>query len=925
MISNSIKITNNLTAVWLIEFQNYRWATSNFLYNGSYYTGKIQNFSGISETVCKPQDNSIPDKNLNFCIPDENNIVNGQRGESVIVRLIIDDQQFLSWNFIVSTFSKYYDKAYFDCIDFFSYSIEDVDYPRTDLINPLDTSSSTHSGSENACIPIVYGNPYIPLRSLLVGSNRAYVLGEDDGSTYTIDSVSYPVEWDEKAEFLAANYTFTQSSYNGLRVFVPYIATGGTAGFFESSGSLLDMPTKFSKSTTSGITNPADIISNIIQDLGHTLSAIDTASFAYCENIYSTIGLSFNAGFYDKKSAKEVLCSVLSACNSTINIYDKIYLKYVGDASLATINRNDIADFSFSENVLKNINDAGIVEYYENVQAGDEKKRKQIYVPISGTTYSNASSDTFLIPYISDTVILQQLARIYFRKKYWYAGDVSFDIKKRYLKYECGDKITILDDLYESGDYYISSKNIGEDLSLKFSCERYLDDIGQIEDYEPDPQTIVEDTSDRLYYATQAYNTIGFVNAANCRIYGNSIKKISGASSWTSASAYSRDSKVDNSKISFKSSQTNCLLAVGLSIDPTINFNYTSINYCWMLKADGTCEAFSSGTSLGTFGSYTELSQFEIVYDGYKIIFYLDGDPKHTISGVSEGLRFYVDSSFYTLDGAINSVVFEAYGDVTQTAINNGVITSGYIGDKAIDDDPTLGIDFNNANIIVGGDGELSLSGSLTVNSGGGITVNDGGGITVNSGGDISLISSDTDPYDLSTIYFKHGASDTDPIKFEAYVSSGQKYLYIQTENDISKYLRIGSSGQRWKSVQINAQGFGAIVTDTAYKTTSMSLSEDYFISELREYYDSVEHRGYFNIVVAPEGDIVYTSVYNTKMVVLRAPIVCNYVPIMTSPGSTYDGLIPYNGHFYFYIDSSTDLPYIRFKDSTGTYITKAI
>jgi len=929
MLSTSIKITNTLSAVWLFEYDHFKWATSSYTYNEQRYNGRIIDFSGIDESICRPDDNTIPEKKISFSVPDENNLISASKGESVTVRLIINDVQFLSWNFKITSFTRYYNKANFDCSDFLSYLIEDVDYPNTDLINPLDTSSTTHSGSENVCIPEIYGNPYIPLRSILIDSYQRYILGVNDGSTYTIDEMSTPIEWDVRSVYDSSNATFTQSIYtiNGksLVTVLPRVGLTLSDAFFQSSGSLLDAPFKFSKSTTSLITNPSDILSSIFQNLGIPSSGIDSTSFSYCADIADTLGFSFNVGLYEKEEAKNVICKILSSCNFTINVYDKIYLKYVGDTSVATIDRNDMWDFSFSENILKNINDAGIVGYYENVQAGDEKKQKQIYVPIQGTTYSNSSTDVFLIPYFADTVLIQQLARVYFRRKYWNNGSISFSAKKRYLKYECGDKITIQDDLYHNGDYYISSKKIGSDLSLQFSCDFYLDDLGQIVDYDPDPVTIVSDISDRIYYSAKAYNSINFVNAANCRIYGTTATKIAGTLSWTNASVYSIDSKVGSARITFKPTQTTGALSIGLSQNPTSGINYTGIDYCWMLKSDGTCEAFASGVSLGSYGSYTTSSLFEIIYDGYRVSFYIDGNHKYTVSELSSTLRFYVDSSFYSIDSSINSIVFEEYSDVTRTAINNGVITSGYIGDKAIDDDPTLGIDFNNSNIIVGGDGELSLSGSLTVNSGGGITVNDGGGIIVNSGGDISLISSDTDPYDLSTIYFKHGASDTDPIKFEAYVSSGQKYLYIQTENDISKYLRIGSSGQRWKSVQINAQGFGTIITDTAYKTTSMALSEDYFISELREYYDSVEHRGYFNIVVAPEGDIIYTSVYNTKMVVLNAPVVCQHVPIMTSPGTTYDGLIPYNGHFYFYIDSATNLPYIRFKDSTGTYITKAI
>lgn len=807
MLDTGVKITNSLSFVWLVEFRNYKWGTAGYNFDESYYTGKITDFSGVDENICRPEDNNITEKTISFSIPDENGRISASRGESVILRLIINDQQFLSWNFVVTSFTNYYNKANFNCSDFLSYLIEDVKYPKTDLVNPLDTSSATHFGSEDVCVPEIYGNPYIPLRSLLISSERAYILGPDDGSTYTIDSVSYPVEWDVKAEFLSSEYTFTQSSYNNLRVFVPYIASGGTAGFFQNSGSLLDMPTKVKKSTTQSITNPIDILTSIFLNLGLTLSAIDSVSAAACAATYNTLGISLDVGLYQKEDAKNVISKILSACNSTINVYDKIYFKYLGDSSLATITKNDISNFSFSENILKNINDAGIAEYYETIQAGDPK---QIYVPLTGETYSNSSTDTFKVEYLRDSVLVQQLARIYFRKKYWNSGSISFNAKKRYLSYECGDKITIQDDLYHNGDYFISSKKISDDLTLQFSCDMYLDDIGQILDYDPDPLTVISDVSGRIYYSDVAFKTTGYANAGNCQIYGNTITKISGADSWTNAAAHSTDSFLNSVKLTFKGSQVTADLAIGISTNPTALINYTSIDYCWMLKSDGTCEAFASGVSLGTYGTYTTSSVFSIGYDGYHIYFYIDEVLKCTVD-VSYGLRFYLDSSFYTLNGAVNAVTLDIFGDITETKIANGIITSGYIGNKAIDDDPDLGIDFNNKTIIVGGAGELTLSGSLTVEStggilvegGGGITVKDGGGILVKSGGALSLDSGGdiilTAGYaDSSNIKFMRSPTDANPMLIYGGIDDFQRsFLYVTSTVADTASLRLGLSTNR--------------------------------------------------------------------------------------------------------------------------------
>ena len=921
MLDTGVKITNSLSFVWLVEFRNYKWGTAGYNFDESYYTGKITDFSGVDENICRPEDNNITEKTISFSIPDENGRISASRGESVILRLIINDQQFLSWNFVVTSFTNYYNKANFNCSDFLSYLIEDVKYPKTDLVNPLDTSSATHSGSEDVCVPEIYGNPYIPLRSLLISSERAYILGPDDGSTYTIDSVSYPVEWDVKAEFLSSEYTFTQSSYNNLRVFVPYIASGGTAGFFQNSGSLLDMPTKVKKSTTQSITNPIDILTSIFLNLGLTLSAIDSVSAAACAATYNTLGISLDVGLYQKEDAKNVISKILSACNSTINVYDKIYFKYLGDSSLATITKNDISNFSFSENILKNINDAGIAEYYETIQAGDPK---QIYVPLTGETYSNSSTDTFKVEYLRDSVLVQQLARIYFRKKYWNSGSISFNAKKRYLSYECGDKITIQDDLYHNGDYFISSKKISDDLTLQFSCDMYLDDIGQILDYDPDPLTVISDVSGRIYYSDVAFKTTGYANAGNCQIYGNTITKISGADSWTNAAAHSTDSFLNSVKLTFKGSQVTADLAIGISTNPTALINYTSIDYCWMLKSDGTCEAFASGVSLGTYGTYTTSSVFSIGYDGYHIYFYIDEVLKYTVD-VSYSLRFYLDSSFYTLNGAVNAVTLDIFGDITETKMANGIVTQGYIGNKAIDDDPDLGIDFNNKTIIVGGTGELTLSGSLTVES--------TGGITVNSGGDLTLISQSVSPYDTANIYFKYSDTDLTPVYLGAKYSFGEsipKIFYIDPQDQYTKKLSLGVLNHEWSSLNGYSRNIylHASLSTSGNDYTSLALSPAYFnvISD-----GSDSSYGYGTLRIIHDEVVQYSYFYDDQYIYIKSPIILNeglifsQVPILSSPGATYDSHLPYKGNFYFYINSSDNLPYIRYKNNSGTYVTKAI
>ena len=651
MISSDIIIKNNLLAVWLIEFDIYKWSSSDYVYNGEFYSGKINGFDKFSETVCRPHENSLPDKSLEFKIFDKDSSISASKGDSLLLKLVINDELFLTWKFTVQTFTNSYGNACFTCIDFLSSKIQNKLFPNTALITPLDTQFSNHSGSEDVCVPVIFGEPYIPLRSLLVGINRAYVLGIDDGSTYSIDRVSYPVEWTASGEYLSSSYTFTQSSSSGLRVFVPYIGSNDTAGFFQQNGTLYDMPTKFSKSSTVSVTNPADIIEQVLLLMGIESSEIDSTTFTNVATTFTTLGLNFNVGYFQKKDCEEILCELLSSCNSIIQIYDKVYLKYIGDSSVKTIDRYDIGKFSFRDSIESNYGDVGLLQYYDNIQAGNPL---EVYIPLDAGTYTSTSgvvqttnifektsgteswdtdrvysdfyfssgcrlrfkisspsneevivgissliseslnyqdidysfiidsggnifisedgtlidlslvystSDTFeiiyngssiiyvvngvslrtvtglsstldfyfssqikdiggefevlsfdqyiktdensdaksvLLPFCSDSVLNQQISRLYFRRKNWKIGDISFEAMRRLLPVECGDIITISDDIYHSGNYYVTQKDIGFDFSLNFSCEIYQYEIGSLLDYSPSSITPVSDDYDYI-------------------------------------------------------------------------------------------------------------------------------------------------------------------------------------------------------------------------------------------------------------------------------------------------------------------------------------------------------------------------------------------------------------------------------------------
>jgi hypothetical protein len=94
---------------------------------------------------------------------------------------------------------------------------------------------------------------------------------------------------------------------------------------------------------------------------------------------------------------------------------------------------------------------------------------------------------------------------------------------------------------------------------------------------------------------------------------------------------------------------------IGLNTDPITNASYTSIDYCWYFD-NGYTRVYENGTSRGDVGTWNVGSTYSIEYNGTQILYKQDGVIKRTVS-VSNGLTFYVDSSFYS-DIILNDISF---------------------------------------------------------------------------------------------------------------------------------------------------------------------------------------------------------------------------------------------------------------------------
>ena len=134
-------------------------------------------------------------------------------------------------------------------------------------------------------------------------------------------------------------------------------------------------------------------------------------------------------------------------------------------------------------------------------------------------------------------------------------------------------------------------------------------------------------------------------------------QKTSGNNSVWDGQVYSSEGYSKNVHVTFKASQTNAYLMVGLNSDPATDASYSSLDYAWYPRADGTLEIYESNAYIGTFGSYTTGTVLSVTYDSSNVRYFKDGVLMRTVARSISGL-LYLDSSFYTVNGAVNSVSF---------------------------------------------------------------------------------------------------------------------------------------------------------------------------------------------------------------------------------------------------------------------------
>jgi len=505
------------------------WSFDDVTYASQPYTAKIlpQSFTGV-KLRWSLAGSLIPSNDCSFEVSDPTGAGGSYDGQDVLIRLLEDGVLKRSWLMKVKRTIAYHRKIKFECVDILQEKLKG-DYPNKPSPKDLYPSDATVP-DDNYCIPVVFGNGYVPLRPVWTGSEHHYLIGPS-GVTYTITECSSPHDWHSSNTWaFPTPYTMDQDtlgSYIGVQPEIHDLHGDGSEyadGVWKPSDTYLDMPTKFTRSDTSLLDTPAEWLEYILEDMG-------VASGDISSGTWSTNSVTFGGGFWEKESRESVISSLLAQCDSYLTLGDDIELRPFSATSVETF--TDLLSGSFRPSIVtRSVSDGGTVKWqHANKPQDILNGQAQVGVYGAQSSVSNPSSDEFRARFISDSQDAQRAAILYFQKKYDQISRVSWAV--------AGPSITNLDTLSPgmvvtvnhanyggSRSLIITSMRIGRDLRIEFEGVElnHLEDWG---DLTPGAVSIDTDTATNVQTPLVATapligikkNTVSFSTASNGYAY----------------------------------------------------------------------------------------------------------------------------------------------------------------------------------------------------------------------------------------------------------------------------------------------------------------------------------------------------------------------------------------------------------------------
>ncbi|MCP4704580.1 MAG: hypothetical protein GY865_08215 [candidate division Zixibacteria bacterium] len=932
------------------------------------YVFRIDNFSGINLKRNNSELGIQTADTLNFDIINSDSALTASNyiGGSVTLQLVlgtsaIEPLTFYTWKFYIELANETPSKLIkIKAVDIVQQKIKEV-WPSTPLISDL-VAEGANRGNIEAWVPVPIGKPYIPLTPVYHAgiTSTLYLLGpatvNGNAVTYTVYAARSPKEVGkvEYTEF------FNQTTIGDYRYFYLTPTSGGTTAanlLFRNGDRLYDLPVQFSRSDTASLTNPADAIQFILEDMGLT---VDSTTFATAKALYTTRTLAWNRAWRFKTATKNILAELQNSCASALRSQETVELIPFDATSLETVSNDNVflsGDFTSEDTFsLRNVqnnstNDSGYVAAQQADIPQDELVK--VIVPAGGATTDNPTSDTLELYAVQDSQDVQKLGIMYFQKKLDKENELSFDGFPELLSYLPDQILTIGTD-YDKAVYNLCKKGYSA----------WTDDDILSYTVAPVRGTVVLDTSEKVF-GTQSLKMTATANNSyifltdspsnyNMDITGNKKWIISGyvMSTDTNGECYlnlktpSAQYTSGNKFIALPNVWTRISAVLDLTADSStecffVPVNNDSGNIMWfdglMLEEqiDGatTPSQYVMPEATGQspkviIESLNISSDLKLAYKCIQFSHELQGWDDITVSGytVSEeqNQTFYTpvcgSDVEFTTAYPLKNINYEIYdSEVLRTdedvATNGGVEISNY-GIKAYNTDPLLVFDLNISA------GTLDLIANLNVKSGNDVTI-DGGeltlwntahttqyidisgtGIEVLEGGDITMesVTGGTTLADRASIFFPITGSNVININSDYDGETVSIYPNAIGDTQFNVGFDFGGVASMFNKIWMRANDIISIYGQSQDSVFTASLTHK--IEAARATTGLIAH-----YLDGGNEEFAYIS--------LRATTTTAYIKQTAADGDPGSSIVNLNGDSVIYVSGAN--VYLRYKDYSGT------
>ena len=195
-----------------------------------------------------------------------------------------------------------------------------------------------------------------------------------------------------------------------------------------------------------------------------------------------------------------------------------------------------------------------------------------------------------------------------------------------------------------------------------------------------------------------------WVNVVNTTVVGNTITSL--VTGWGSSNAQSIKPLGTGTAYVRATVSIGQDHMIGLSLNPTADNNYYSINYAAYANS-GTFSVYNGSSNLGNFGTCVVGDTIEVIYNGITVKYYVNGAERHSQTAAAS-LVFYAKVAFSTVGLQFTNVQSGSSVNFADSAVNNSYSLS------------------KSANSILAA--TIRMDGSLTTFVGAGITAGNIGG-----------------------------------------------------------------------------------------------------------------------------------------------------------------------------------------------------